>query len=311
MTTLGANSTTKDVLVGVDLTGKRALVTGVSAGLGIETVRALLAHGAQVIGVVCDLERARCATHDLSDQFGERFSLVEADLSSLTSVRRCADGIRASVDRLDIVIANAGIMATPFTRTDDGFESQFGINHLGHFVLANRLAPLLPAGGRVVVLSSSAHMFSDVDLDDPNYDEKPYDAALAYGASKTASALFAVEFDRRHGGRGVRAVAAHPGEIPTELARHLTPEVMAGMIALSAAQSGTTGSASYKTIPQGAATSVWAAIAPAELVGGKYTPDCQVANLAETGAGVRPYAIDPVRAQQLWTVSERLVREDF
>jgi NAD(P)-dependent dehydrogenase (short-subunit alcohol dehydrogenase family) len=313
MANFGWHSTTDEVLRGIDLTGKRALVTGVSAGLGIETARALAAHGAEVLGTARDLQKGERATQHIRDAYGERFSLLELDLANLASVRAAADRVRAAGKPLDIVIANAGVMATPFGRTADGFETQFGTNHLGHFVLINRLADLIPAEGRVVSLSSVGHQFADLDLDDPNFERRPYDPVIAYGGAKTANALFAVEFDRRHKARGVRAAAVHPGGIVTELARHMTEELIGKMLALvkessenSSAQRG------YKSVPQGAATSVWAAVtAPAELVGGRYCEDCQVAKVAARGAGVRPYAVDPQRAQLLWKKSEALVGESF
>src|SRR5690349_13305064 len=198
-TDFNAKSTTDDVLAGIDLTGKRILVTGVSAGLGVETAQALIARGASVVGTARDLGKARAATAGMTG-----LELVEMDLASLASVRAAADALHAKGDEFDVVIANAGVMATPFGKTQDGFETQFGTNHLGHFVFVNRIAPLIRDGGRLVNLASSGHRFSDVDLDDPNFETTSYEPFLAYGRSKTANVLFAVEFDRRHKGRGVR-----------------------------------------------------------------------------------------------------------
>src|SRR6516225_11150747 len=164
----GALSTTEEVLAGVDLSGKRVLVTGVSAGLGVETARAAAAHGARVVGTARDLEKARAA---LAPHAGLGIELLECDLASLASVRACADALNARGERFDVVIANAGVMNCPFGHTRDGFETQFGTNHLGHFVLVNRLAPQIVDGGRVVILSSSAHRASDVDLDDPGFEQ--------------------------------------------------------------------------------------------------------------------------------------------
>ena len=161
---------------------------------------------------------------------GGSLELVQLDLASLESVRACADALVNDGRGFDLVIANAGVMATPFGKTADGFETQFGTNHLGHFVLVNRIASLMRPGARLVNLSSAGHQISDVDLDDPNFERAPYDAWSAYGRSKTANTLFAVEFDRRHKDRGVRATAVHPGGIQTELGRHMTPEVMQQMI---------------------------------------------------------------------------------
>ena len=314
----GATSTTDQVLQGVNLSGKRVLVTGVSAGLGVETARALAAHGAQVIGAARDLAKARTATEQVRVQAanGGSLELVELDLASLASVRRCADGLLAAGKPFDLIIANAGVMACPKGKTADGFETQFGTNHLGHFVLVNRVASLLRPGSRLVNLSSSGHRYADVDLEDPNFEHTPYEEFVAYGRSKTANVLFAVEFDRRHKARGVRATAVHPGGIKTELSRHLTPEVLQKLIAeINSNQPKGAAPFSYKSIPQGAATSVWAAcVADAEAVGGRYCEDCHVAEVvADRGlrAGVRPYALDPQHAQALWLKSEQLVGEHF
>src|SRR6266852_9696957 len=219
-TSFGATSTTDDVLSGVNLTGKRILVTGVSAGIGVETARSLAAHGAHVVGAARDLNKAKAATEQVRKDaaaHGGSFELVELDLASLKSVRACADKLLAKREPLDVVIANAGVMATPFGKTADGFETQFGTNHLGHFVLVNRIAPLIRNGGRLINLSSAGHRTSNVDLEDPNFERTPYDPLVAYGRSKTANILFAVAFDQRHGKRGVRAAAVHPGIIHTEL----------------------------------------------------------------------------------------------
>src|SRR5580698_1321212 len=223
-TTFGATSTTDDVLSGVNLKGKRILVTGASAGLGVETARSLAAHGAQVVGAARDLNKAKAATEQVRKDAaanGGSFELVELDLSNLKSVRACEDRLLAKGKPFDVVIANAGVMATPFGHTADGFETQFGTNHLGHFVLVNRVARLIRSRGRLVNLSSAGHRFSNVDLQDPNFERTPYDPFVAYGRSKTANILFAVAFDQRHRGRGVRAAAVHPGAIQTELGRHV------------------------------------------------------------------------------------------
>lgn len=315
----GATSTTDDVLAGVDLSGKRILVTGVSAGLGVETARALAAHGAHVVGAARDLDKAQTATEPVRAQAadGGGLELVELDLANLASVRACADKLVATGEPFDLIINNAGVMATPFGKTADGFETQFGTNHLGHFVLTNRLASLLKEGSRVVELSSAGHRFSDVNLEDPNFERTEYTPFGAYGRSKTANVLFAVEFDRRHKDRGVRATAVHPGGIQTELGRHMTPELMQEMVDnINRAQQAGGQAFEWKTIPQGAATSVWAGVvAPADAVGGRYCEDCHVAELVEGDAllrgGVRPYAIDPEHAKALWALSEQMVGERF
>ena len=317
----GANSTTDDVLAGFDLSGKRVLVTGVSAGLGVETARALAAHGVQVVGTARDLAKAERATAEIRAQAanGGRFDLMELDLASLASVRACADALVADGRPFDVVIANAGVMRTPFGHTADGFETQFGTNHLGHFVLVNRIASLIAPGGRLVNVSSSGHRYSDVDLDDPNFEHAPYDPMIAYGRSKTANILFAVEFDRRHQAHGVRATALHPGGIRTELDRHMQPGELQATVDRINAELTAEGRPpfQFKTIPQGAATSVWAAVvAPAEEVGGRYCEDCQVTPITEglispVRSGVRPYALDPEHAKTLWARSEEMVGERF
>jgi NAD(P)-dependent dehydrogenase (short-subunit alcohol dehydrogenase family) len=315
----GAESTTDEVLEGVDLAGRRVLVTGASAGLGVETARTLVAHGAHVVGTARDLDKARRATeHIRATPQGNNLEFVELDLASLASVRACADGLLKAGKQFDIVIANAGVMACPKGVTADGFETQFGTNHLGHFVLVNRIATLMKQSARLVNLSSSGHRYSDVNLDDPNFERTEYTEFGAYGRSKTANILFALEFDRRHKARDVRATAVHPGGIQTELGRHLKPEVIQELIAsLTRDQPPGAPPFKWKTIPQGAATSVWAGVvAPADEIGGRYCEDCHVAELVDDSAiairsGVRSYALDPQHAKALWAKSEEMVGERF
>jgi len=317
----GAESTADQVLEGIDLRGKRCFVTGTSAGLGVETARALVAHGAHVVGAARDLAKAQRAAAAVRAQAaaGGSFELVALDLASLASVRACADALCAAGKRYDAIIANAGVMACPKGRTAEGFETQFGTNHLGHFVLVNRLLPLLARGSRFVSLSSAGHRFSDVDLEDPNFEHTPYVEFVAYGRSKTANALFAVEFDRRHRAQGIRAAAVHPGAIQTELGRNMTPEVMQQLTRFGSASSPGTSPAQvqWKSIPQGAATSVWCAIvADADAIGGRYCEDCHVAESVPSSdtarrTGVRAYALDPEKARALWSKSEEMVGEHF
>jgi NAD(P)-dependent dehydrogenase (short-subunit alcohol dehydrogenase family) len=317
----GATSTTDEVLAGTNLNGKRVLVTGVSAGLGVETARALAARGAHVVGAARDLAKAERATGEVRAQAanGGSLDLVELDLASLKSVRACADALVADGRRFDAVIANAGVMAAPFGHTADGFETQFGTNHLGHFVLVNRIADLIAPGGRLVNVASSGHRYADTDLDDPDFARTPYDPMVAYGRSKTANIQFAVEFDRRHKTRGVRATALHPGGIHTELARHMVPGQLDNLLAQINAQLAANGQPpfAWKTIPQGAATSVWAAfVAPAEKVAARYCENCQVSEITDgpispVSPGVRSYALDPARAKALWAKSEEMVGERF
>ena len=313
MKQFGAETTTDEVLAGTDLSGKRVLITGVSAGLGIETARVLVAHGAEVVGAARDLAKARSATAGVVE--GD-FTLEELDLSSLASVRACSDRLMADGRPFDLVIANAGVMATPQGRTADGFETQLGTNHLGHFVFVNRISTLIRDGGRLVNLSSMGHRRADVDLDDPNFERGSYDPWVAYGRSKTANILFAVAFDKRHRDRGVRATAVHPGGIETELGRYMTAETRAALIAsINSAGTKEAQPFRYKTIPQGAATTVWAGvIALSAEVGGQYCEDCHVAeniNDPTVRKGVRSYALDPEHAEALWRKSEELVGEKF
>ncbi len=310
MNAFDQDSTTDDVLDGVDLTGLNVVVTGASAGLGVETARAAAAHGATVIGIVRDLDKAR---RNLDSVGATSVDLYQADLASLDSIRRFSDAFLAADQyRIDVLIANAGIMACPEGRTEDGYELQFATNHLGHFLLVNRLLPLLLTGrpARVVMLTSSGHRFSDVSLDDPFFEQSPYDPWLAYGRAKTANVLFAVELDRRLRDRGVRATAVHPGGILTELGRHLTKETLDAMLKARGDRE-----VKFKSVPQGAATTIWAGfVAPPEQIGGRYCEDCAVAPViddANQSPGVMRYAIDPDTAKALWPRSEELVGETF
>ncbi len=322
--TFGATSTTDEVLEGIDLRGKRILVTGVSAGLGVETARAFAAHGAQVTGAARDLGKAEAATAEVRKAAaanGGGFELIALNLADLSNVRACADRLLARGVLFDVVIANAGVMATPFGHTADGFETQFGTNHLGHFVFVNRIARLIGSHGRLINLASSGHRFSNVDVADPNFDRTPYDPWVAYGRSKTANILFAVGFDQRHRERGVRAAAVHPGGIQTELGRHLDAgalEALVDQINTQLAAEGK-GPFQWKTIPQGAATSVWAGVvAVADEIGGRYCENCHVGGvvsddipISPISEGVRGYALDPANAEALWRKSEELVGESF
>ncbi|WP_191060083.1 SDR family NAD(P)-dependent oxidoreductase [Geminicoccus harenae] len=314
----GAKSTADQVLSGVDLTGKRVLVTGASAGIGRETARSLVAHGASVVGAVRNLAKAEPATaavREAASQGGGSLELIELDLASLQSTRAGADRLLADGRRFDAVIANAGVMATPFGRTVDGFEVQFGTNHLGHFALVDRMGPLFAPNGRLVVLSSQAHGVADVDLDDPNFQGQAYDPWVAYGRSKTANILFAVEFDRRHRERGIRAAAVMPGNSFTDLPRHLSQDELQGLletVGKARAEAGLP-PAELKEVPQAAATSVWAAVVTdRDEIGGRYLEDCAVAPIDDTpnpfADGVRSYALDPARAGRLWAKSDELIR---
>lgn len=318
-----ATSTTDDVLRGVDLAGKRALVTGVSSvGLGVETARALVAHGAKVIGTAQDLGKAQEPTEPVRQaaaQGGGGFALARLDLADLASVRALADDMVARGEPLDLVVANAGIMAVPFGRTRDGFERQLGTNTLGHYVLVNRLAPLMRDGARLVMLSSNSHRFADFDLVDPNYEHTSYDPQAAYARSKTGCALLAVAFDTRHRTRGVRAASVHPGLIKTDLTKDQDPDETRKALEEMEAKDAAAGLPpfEYKSIPQGAATTVWAGVvADPGTVGGRYLEDCGVAEVLAEDAyvsplrgGVRPYAVDLAHSEAFWVTAGELVGE--
>ena len=300
------------------------MITGASAGLGVETARSLAAHGAQVVGAARDLAKAEAATAQLRREAtsnGGSFELVALDLGDLKSIRHCADALLAKGEPFDVVNANAGVMATPFRHTADGFEMQFGTNHLGHFVLVNRIAPLVRKGGRLINLASAGHRFSNVDLEDPNFVRTPYEPFVAYGRSKTANILFAVAFDRRHRGNCIRSAAVHPGGVQTELDRHVDPILIQRIIEQTNKQLASEGKAPFqlKTIAQGAATSVWAAVvAPADEIGGRYCENCHIGHvvadhvtISATSGGVRAYALDTNAAEALWKKSEQMVGEKF
>jgi NAD(P)-dependent dehydrogenase (short-subunit alcohol dehydrogenase family) len=315
MSQFNAKSTTDDVIEGVSLAGRVAVVTGASAGLGIETARTLAGAGARVELVARDGEKLGRVVDSLREaQPGAQFDTALMDLADLDSVRSAATDITERNPEIHLLINNAGIMACPPGRTAQGFELQFGTNHLGHFLFTGLLAPSLLAAAadgerecRVIALSSAAHRFAPVDFEDPNFEHHDYEKWLAYGQSKTANALFAVGLDRRLRDRRVHAFSVHPGVIQTELGRHLTQqdqETVLGAIPRD----------EYKTVPQGAATSVWAATSPdLEGRGGLYLEDCHVAEPGRPGerGGVQDYAVDPELAERLWTLSERLVGEAF
>lgn len=313
----GSGTSADEVLAGVDLKGRRFFITGASSGIGFETARTLLAHGARVVATGTDLARLEAAATPLREaaaQAGGGLECIALNLASLHSVRKCAEQLLEDGRPFNAVIANAGVMATPFGRTADGFELQFGINYLGHFALINRIAPLLADEGRLVLLSSQAHRIADVDLDDPNFEQQAYDPWLAYGRSKTAVALFAVEFDQRHRHRGIRAASVMPGNSFTALTRHLSQESLQGLLdnVRQARAAAGLAPAELKDMPQAAATSVWAAVvADKDDIGGRYLEDCAVAAIDDTpnpfADGVKSYALDAGKARQLWVKSEEML----
>lgn len=307
-------TTTDEVLDGMDLSGRRFVITGTSAGLGEEATRALAAHGASVLMLARDDDaNQEAAARIRSSAPDADLTTAVPDLADLASVRACAAKIEARGEPIDVLINNAGVMACPFGRTADGFEMQFGTNHLGHFELTRRLMPLVLAGDapRIVCLSSSAHDIADVDLDDPNFEHTAYDAWKAYGQSKSANALHALGLARRHDASDVIAVSVHPGAIRTSLGRHLDDELMNQAIERSEQRAAdhpdaTTGRR-FKTVQQGAATEVWAATATGMARHhGSYLADCGPGVLgANPGeSGMRPWITDVDTADRLWELSE-------
>ena len=313
MATFGFESTADEVLAGIDLAGSTAVVTGATAGLGIETARALASARAAVFMLGRDARKLAAAAEGVRERTpGATIETGLVDLADLDSIRAAAAELLERAPRVSLLINNAGVMACPLMRTAQGFEMQFGTNHLGHFLLTCLLAPALQAGApaRVVNLSSGGHPAGNVDFEDPNFQRRDYDKWRAYGQSKTANALIAVGLEGRLGGRGVHAFAVHPGMIRTELDRYLE-QADIDMI-LNHQPSGRR--PRLKSIPQGAATSVWAATAP-ELdgIGGLYLEDCGIADPAQPGGegGVEAYALDSSAADRLWSLSEQLVGQAF
>jgi NAD(P)-dependent dehydrogenase (short-subunit alcohol dehydrogenase family) len=293
----GWGTTAAEVVAGVDLSGKRAVVTGGASGIGIETARALANAGADVTIAVRNLE----AGAKTAVEIGHHVEVAPLDLADRASI---AAFVAHWDGPLHILVGNAGVMAAPLMRTAEGWEMQFATNHLGHFALATGLHDALAAAGgaRVVSVSSAAHLRSPVVFDDIHFQQREYDPWLAYGQSKTANVLFAVGATNRWAGDGIAVNALHPGGIRTNLQRYVTEEQLA---ALRAA----TGPAApqWKTPEQGAATSVLLAASPlVEGVSGRYFEDVAVAELNQPGTrtGVAAYALDPEAAAQLWKVSE-------
>ena len=315
----GATTTAREVIKDIDLTGKVAIVTGGYAGIGLETTRALAEAGATVVVPARTPEKARKALAVIV-----RVEQSKLDLIDPGSIDAFASEFLSSGRPLHILINNAGIMATPLMRDSRVYESQFSANHLGHFQLTVRLWPALRSarGARVVALSSRGHQRAGVDFDDPNFQHRPYDRWQAYGQSKTANVLFAVELDRR-GEASFRAFAVHPGAILTELGRNMTDEELRAYgltradkpgsvpVGKSVAEGG-----DFKSVEQGGATSVWCATSPRLAgMGGVYCQDVDVAPIlpsdSSSNVGVRDYAIDPVAAERLWKLSEELAEVDI
>jgi NAD(P)-dependent dehydrogenase (short-subunit alcohol dehydrogenase family) len=306
-----ATSTADEVISGISLAGKFAVVTGASSGLGVETARVLSAAGAEVLLIARDQPKLQAVADDLRrQQPGAKLHTQCMDLADLDSVRAAAGEILRRHPRIHLLINNAGVMACPLARTAQGFEMQFGTNHMGHFLFTCLLAPALLAAapGRVVNLSSGGHKFANFNFDDPAYFDRDYDKWQAYGESKTANILFTVALDKRLRERGVRAFAVHPGVIMTNLARHLQQ----ADFELLNAKTPPGEKLEFKTVQQGAATTVWAATtAELEGRGGIYLENCQIARPAVAGGdgGIEAYAVDAAAAERLWSLSEELAEQ--
>ena len=307
-----ADTTAAEVIDGVDLHGRRAVVTGASSGIGVETARALAAAGADVTLAVRNTDAGAQVAERLAKELPPGSGQLTVGRLDLADRSTIAAFVAAWQGPLHILVNNAGVMATPeLTRTPEGREWQFGVNHLGHFALTTGLHPALAAanGARVVSVSSIGHLFSPVVFDDLDYRFRPYDPWTSYGQSKTANALFAVGAAERWAGDGITANALMPGNIAdTSLARHMDMDQVAAFIA-----SGELALPPQKSVEQGAATSVLLAASPTvQGVTGRYFEDCAesepVTERAGAVAGVAPYALDRDNAARLWTVSEDLVR---
>jgi len=303
----GYRSTALEVVEGHDLSGATVLVTGAASGIGVETARAFAAAGAHVVLPVRSAERGRESEAEIRRSHPDAsIELASLDLSSLSSVAACTQSFVESHDRLDILVNNAGVMATPFEHTSDGFEMQFGTNHLGHFALFQGLLPALRAAGtaRVVALSSIGHRRSAVDLDDPHFERREYEKWTAYGQSKTACALFAVGVTQHHAAEGITANAVHPGGIATGLQKYLPMDEQRAMGWYD--EEGNVNEL-FKTPEQGASTTVWAAVGhELDGVGGLYLEDCNESAPFDKELpwmGYLPYATDPEIATALWDYS--------
>ena len=307
----GMRSTAREVVAGIDLSGKQVVVTGGYSGIGTETVRALAGAGASVIVGARRPEQAR----EVLAEMEGAIEILELDLSVPASIDSFAGGVASQWDRIDILINNAAIMASPLMRDARGYEMQFATNHLGHFQLTARLWPLLVAGHdtRVVCLSSIGHRLNGLDLDDPNWETREYEKWPAYGQAKSANALFALELDKRGEPHGVRAFAVHPGGIATPLQRHLSMEEQRAMGWYDDEGNVNEG---FKSTEEGAATSVWCAVSPMlDGMGGFYCEDCDIGAPAgedtPRGSGVYPHIRDEALAEALWVKSEEMTGLPF
>lgn len=309
----GKESTTSDVLAGITLENKTAVITGASAGLGIETARALASVGANVVMLGRNEEKLNAAVQQvrtaLNGKGGDVSGMILI-LDDLDKVRENTAQILNAHPKIDLIINNAAVMACPFSKTKQGFEMQFGTNHMGHFLFTCLIMPALLKSGdaRVINLSALSHRMDDIDLKDPNFETRPYEPWASYCASKTANSLFTVALDKKLKEKGVRSFAVHPGIIHTELTRHMDPESLA---AISKGRN-----LFRKTVEQGAATSVWGATSPdLKDKGGLYLDNCGIADIVNNDQieidGVADYALDENRANELWHLSENFCNEQF
>lgn len=316
MSPFNSRTQAEEVVENIDLKGKTAIVTGGASGLGVEVVRALAIAGAKVVMPVRSRDAgARVAAELRAATGNDNIEVADMDLADYGSVRAFADAFVASGSPLHLLINNAGIMATPERRIRGNIEAQFGTNHLGHMLLTCHLVPALQKGapGRVVELSSIGHRRAPINFDDPNFEHRPYDRWEAYGQSKTANSLFAVELNRRLEGKGINAFAVHPGGIMTNLQRDMSTEEIR---AFGWVDDQGRVNPQFKTASGGASTSVWCATSPLlSSGGGVYCEDCNVAAAVPANdqgfSGVRPWAIDAEAASRLWTLSEGLLGETF
>ncbi|MEM7288178.1 MAG: SDR family NAD(P)-dependent oxidoreductase [Actinomycetota bacterium] len=318
--TYDASTTTDQILEGLDLAGRHFVLTGASSGLGEETTRALADHGATVTMLARDPEKNAAAADRVRGAVaGADLRQAQVDLADLSSVRAVGDQLGDAP--IDVLINNAGVMACPYGTTADGFEMQFGTNHLGHFVLTATLMPSILAGEspRVVTLSSAAHGRADVDLADPGFATTEYDPWISYGRSKSANALFARELARRSADTGLLSFAVHPGGIMTELGRHLTQEMIQEMLdglderSNEASGDDSGGGFEFKSVEAGAATQVWAATRTAAEHNGAYLADCRVGEVGvDVGTyGIEPHILDDATAADLWDLSEQMTGQTF
>jgi NAD(P)-dependent dehydrogenase (short-subunit alcohol dehydrogenase family) len=310
----GFDTSAEEAAGDIDLSGKTIVLTGGSAGLGIETARVLASRGARIVSVVRDEAKGRAAAETIRESVPSadiEFAIL--DLFDLDSVRKGADDIARRFPRIDRLINNAGVMACPLGRTKEGLDTQLGTNHLGHFVLTARLIDNILAGApaRIINLSSGGHRMSPIRFEDPFFEKEEYSKFVAYGQAKTANVLFSVALDNRFKDRGVRSIAIHPGAIQTELGRHMTADdvkdLMKGRPQAEPMK--------FKKIPQGAATTVWAATAADfDDQGGVYCEDCGIAPVIDSpgeSMGVMSWAVDPEAAERLWTLSEEWSGQKF